>query len=1003
MSIKVGFTNDNYSYNNLTQPDNKLTLNSYVNSNLISLNNLTGTTDNVFIQYKNKIATGTVGSSYVIDDIENNSRLMAINRNNIALNRNVQLLGDISIKSTLSTSNQTVTLSSNVNVILGNQNGSFIVSSNAYNILKINNNSEVLLSSDNFQLTNFSKTKNILNVTNTDMNINNNVYISNGTLYVNDIRPIGRQIVSISGIYHNETIANDFIINKKLSIIQQTQNDAETMPLEICKRYGNANIIDIYSCNFSGTKPIAFKNNLTLNKDGLLGIGTSIPDATLSIKTVASNIINYSGDKYGDVFKITQRADVGIGTGTPSAQFHVKRNDDQSNNNIRRTPMMLLDMQYNANQNYSNIYTYINTHLTYSDPELPFNRTVKIYSQQQQQIYDKIRNINSTYYLLNDDIINKISGFVNISNVELNNSTVNLRDWTFRIYANPNIETVNFTSKLVVPSGYTIYAEEDTSVSQNKDATSLGNNTIKYEVKFNIIMMSQVTANTVYDLTSSNFTFSSGGFIQVDTLPTTVFVEKYTADGNENTLQIDTKFNFVFEKILYDNRRIVRYPITFATITKALVAAPNFMNIIYNNNFISSISSDGILSLGAPVPDILKQNCLLYSSRTIYTQGLNVSQIDTIQANSNISLANKNFVDVNKITCRITDFDKCITSNLSFVTALGSSISMQNGNYNTLMVSNLIYQNIENDYSSFSYSNIHLKPRVSIGQSDASREITDKTNLRITVDSNIFLTRSTNDIITNRNGIIVTNDALSGNPCISVQTIGGQSVPYINLNNISSSYYFGIKKVTQVDVANTITNNMQLTNNNINSDRGTFFKNNSETPHIMQHIQEYNLLTFGEQNNICIDTLHIKSINPSQEYTNKSSKITLGIPYNALNRNVKDFPSYFVEEIKKNTNPYMLNIFGNVSIANINNHPIFTAQSETVSGIHSVYTAINSEPDPNYHFKVNGNMATINLKVSNDFTMNINGQDQNLRTLIHKIDSFLRYKYSDEYNSYVPP
>jgi hypothetical protein len=157
---------------------------------------------------------------------------------------------------------------------------------------------------------------------------------------------------------------------------------------------------------------------------------------------------------------------------------------------------------------------------------------------------------------------------------------------------------------------------------------------------------------------------------------------------------------------------------------------------------------------------------------------------------------------------------------------------------------------------------------------------------------------------------------------------------------------------------NNYVTSLQLTNENfLNDARAAYFTNNNITPCVMQHLKEYNLLTFGEQNTVCIDTLSRESMN--QNNTNSSSKISIGIPYGELGSlyAVKDFPKYFIHNINGD-NPYMLNIFGNVKIANINNNPVFTTLTASDN---NVYTGINCYPDNQHSLRVEGNICSSNI------------------------------------------
>lgn len=971
MSIKVGFVNDNYMYDNLHQ-DNVLTLNAFTNSNVININHNANTTDDMLINYKNRIVTGIIGTSYVIDDILNNSRLLQLNNSDINLNRNVLVNAELSVNNTLLVNSKSVSISSNVVINLDRPLGAFTISSNTYDIIKCNHNGNITFASDDFMITNYNKSRIIVQNNNTNTTFYNDVYIRDKILYVDSIRPSdGSDRVNIFGATYTLGIIDNFKVEKTLSIIQRTQNERDSMPLEICKRYGNANIVNIYSCNFENTRPIGFKSNFIINKDGLIGIGNSLPDATLSIKTVSSNIIFYTGNSSGDVFNMTQRGDIGIGTIIPRAQIDIRRNDDLTNENIRRSPMVNLDMQYNANLNYSNVYTNYSTSLTFAEPSVNAKNDMKLYWDSEESTDGNTLNVKNTFYLLNTDIIDKIS---NIADLILYNKGIeNIQDREITT-GNPQIIKINILNNLVYPTNNLMYVKEINVIS-----SPVINNTWVYD--FNI---RQMTSNTYYKLDPANPEYTNSDFLPLDGFRNiNTFTRTYA-----NNFQVTLRFNFKFEKN-FGLKSFVNYEqIPYTILSRALVPPPNFMNLTYNNNFISSLSPEGILSLGAPVPDTIKDNCLLYTNKTIHTHTLNTQRIDTSLANSNISLSNKNLVDINKITSASADINKFYSSNLSFNSATGNSIYARNGTYDNLLVSNLSYHILENNYLSFINSNSHFKNRVSVGQTDESKELQNITAVKITIDNKLNLYASSNNIITHRNGILVTNDATSGNPSITVKTINNNTIPYLHIGNTESSYYFSLRKVEYINSGSHVTNNIQLLNNNIDIDRGNFFNLNNETPHILQHIQEYNLLTFGEQNTICIDTLNTQGT--SGTFNNKTPKISIGIPYNSLDRNVKDYPGYFIDNIKHENNPYMLNIFGNVCIKNINNHPIFAVQSNTVGTNHNVFTSINGEPDLNYQLRVFGNMSTSNLDIFDDATMKIKGVKKNLKQFLEKIDTWIR-------------
>jgi len=938
MSIKVGFLNNRYNYDNLVRQDNSLLVNSFNNSNVIILNGETGTTDNVMIRFKNKVAIGANSNTFVIDDLES-GRLLAVNNTNITANRPIIANDNIIVKNIINTANDTFTMNSNIQVnLIGRQNSAFTISSNNRTLFRVNNNSVAEFTSENFSVKSLNKT--VLQVTDVNTNINNNLYVNNGTLYVNAISSIGSAKIQLFNVDYQVGIVNNFLATRNVGILQPA-GTPDVLPLEICKRYGNADIVQIYSSNISVANVPRVAYNFTLNKDGLLGLGTASPDASLSIRTVAPNIISYAGENAGEIFKMTKLADIGIGTATPKSQLHIRRNDDQPSDTIRNNPMVYLDMTYDQTKNVSNILQYNTTN---------FNDTsATIYTKIESQ--SQANTFKNTFYLLNSTIFQTMNNNIyNISNIFLPNS--DKLDFDLDVPTQNNIITMK--NSFVYPSSDVIYIDEDDT---RRGFTSPASG--QYVASYLLFVMTKATKDRGgynSDPTSPNYNASNFTNYPSDLLISKPEIQVYNQDNNT----IKVKFDFVFEKNATINqaKSVLYQPITYAIVTKTQLQPPNFMQMTYNNNFISSITPEGTLCLGTPVPDSSKNKYLMYSSGTVYTQRLSLSQIDTEQSDSNISLSNKNLINIHKITADVIDIGSIAAGETKFNTLTGTQINMVGGAYSNLSASNLTFMDSVNSHSIFSSSNVHFMARVSFGQSLTTRELSESSVLRITVDSNIIPIADEYGIFSKRNGIVITNNSTSGDPALSIQTLSTNNTPTLCLYNSESSYYWRIKK-NSITVNDYVTS-LQLTNDNfLNEARAAYFTGNNIAPCIIQHIKEDNLLTFGEQNTICIDTLSRTSMN--QNNTNGTSKISIGIPYGVLSPTyaVKDFPKYFKYNINSDSdNPYMLNIFGNVKIANINNNPVFTS---VTSLDNQIYTGINCHPDNQHSLRVEGNICTSNI------------------------------------------
>lgn len=993
MSIKVGFLNTRYQYDSLNKQDDILTLNSFTNSNIILLNTEPTSTNDIFIKFKNNITTGvTGGTTYVIDDVVANSRLLSANTNNIQFNR------PIIANNTFSVSNMITAANNNISMNLGQPSSSrsFTVSSatsaNSSNILKIDANKTTELSSDNFRILNSNQTKTLMQITSLQTNINQNLYINDGVLYVNTIAPIGNRKIDIQNAEYKQPIIESFLATRKMSVIQPP-TEGDFLPFEICKKYvatGSANVFHAYSCNIvSGKSPKVF-HNLVVNKDGLLGLGTNAPDATLSIRTLNNNIISYSGDTYGDIFKLTKEADLGIGTATPKAQVHIRRNDDEINDTIRRKPMVYLDMNYDAANNYSNLYDPQNSTLT--DDLIILSKPVA-----NTYVLGNSFNIELTnnFYMINNTIFSAMGNSVdNISNIQLYNSEV--IEFSVPV-SQPGMGSMYFlmNNKLIYPGSDNIYIEEDSTL--RAQSTFLENDQTIYQASYVFFMMSQTTKLTQggYNNNPNAGYFNASNFTNY--LTNAVMNKFNNIVYSINTYNIRVKIDFVFEKNLFNpfnQTAVVSYPIIYSVITRTLLSPPQFMQFTYNNNFVSSITTEGTLCIGSDLPATQKnKNYKIYApDGGIRSQSINVSVIDTDQIDSNINISGKNLANVNKLICKELDVASLAANNIDFNTVSGTFIDMDVGHFDHIYTSNISFQTLNTGYLSMNSNSVIFQNRVHCGS--VSSGGTDA-YIKIATDSNIVAVTTKGNIFNTNTGLMVTNtDTVANiNPAITVQTVNTSTTPYLCLNNSETSYYFRVKTTVRTD--NSTNTMFQIANDNIDDARAAYFVDNKTSPHIMQHIKEYNVLSFGEQNTICIDTLRRESNN-----RNNISKISIGIPYGSIAQQytVDDYPKYFAQTINTDSNPYMLNIFGNVAVANIANNPVFTCITETDDN--KVYVGINCHPNNVNTLRVQGDISASNIYLDDMLTIPTTNVTKDLVSYLRELEE--RIKILEESYRGVP-
>ena len=128
MSINVGYLNGKYP-NIHNKNNNVLTLNTFTNSNIINLNTDTTSSDDIFINFKNRMKIGISSNTYIIHDIINNCNLMSINDEKIIFNKQIEVNDDWSVGNIFNTSNGTINMNSNINIHLYDPTDAFTITS----------------------------------------------------------------------------------------------------------------------------------------------------------------------------------------------------------------------------------------------------------------------------------------------------------------------------------------------------------------------------------------------------------------------------------------------------------------------------------------------------------------------------------------------------------------------------------------------------------------------------------------------------------------------------------------------------------------------------------------------------------------------------------------------------------------------------------------------------------------------------------------------------------
>jgi hypothetical protein len=336
--------------------------------------------------------------------------------------------------------------------------------------------------------------------------------------------------------------------------------------------------------------------------------------------------------------------------------------------------------------------------------------------------------------------------------------------------------------------------------------------------------------------------------------------------------------------------------------------------------------------------------------------------------NSSIVFNNKDISSINNITATSANITNGLFNNINTTNIYNSNIII----YNQLTIKNITMNSC----------NVHLTNKLSISSDllDTTSILIDQSSLmKITVNSNII--KEDNDF-KNTVGFIVTNNNVNTNltsninPSIAIYGKGG-SYPLIKLskNKItepSTSYniesglnnYFIRLATKQYNIGTTsFLDHFEVCCDNIrdNTNRIEYYNNINSIrpqtnilPSFIKHIKNYNLLCFGELNNICIkcdnafsdiyNSAASQTLPNIDTFTNSTNKISFGIPFkdplvmsDNYQNTIEDWAQIFNNKICKQPsvndlpvyNKYsnnMLNIFGNTGIWSISGNNILKAK-----------------------------------------------------------------------------
>ena len=996
MSINIGYLGNNYGTNNIGSMDNRLVINTYNTSNSININTNPNSTSNAVINYKNLYKTGVIDNNYVIQNSSNDNAFILSN-SNININKNTNFNNDISCKLQLNTSNDTFNITSNINIYLYKNNNFSCYDKDINNPNFIFNN-------------NFFK-------------IYKDTYFEEN-LYVNSIKP-----TTTTGLIN---IYNANLIGAKIEstdVIRFSINGEKTVPITgqsfiINRYYNSSNILEVNSINFNeNTSSNTYYNepifkHFALDNNGMVSIGSKPPDAPLSISANYYDnpyIFKYTGTQLSDTFNISKDANVGIGTTNPMGILHINRNDDKydyttsnlSYNSVRNLPLIKLNIDYDITKN---IITSSNNDIIINSSNIVAINTCN---------YSYIpKDINKSIFINTSQLVNNIYILNNELSTIINNDITNLssniiyKTYTLNNFISSNlfpnkIENVSFkyNNNIYYPDNtYLLDYIEDNNYIINDTVVvnyvSLYEIDITYRSVHNynhgIIILSKDTYNIgAYNTPSyfknniNNFTKTTSNF-SISTLTGTRTIENSDKTLTSNLEQYDdVNFNL---NIYIENNKIHKTSYTTSNII-IQSPAPDFLYLTSNNEYKASISHNGTLSLGTKCP-LNKNNYILYiPEKTGYINNIETNSITT--SNSSIIFNNKNISSINNITSLSTNITNGIIDNI-----YSSNIII----YNQLSIKNITMNS----------SNVHLTNKLSISSDplDTNSILRDQSALmKITLTSNILIEDS---IFKNTNGIVITNNNIDNvisnniNPCISIYGKDG-SYPLIKLskNNIINSsgiytvdntlnnYFIRLATKTYYNGGKSYLDHFEICCDNIRdtpnktsyyNDINTTSKDTNILPSFIKHVKDFNMLCFGELNNICIKcdnafsdiyNSYTQQTPEIDTFTNSTNKISLGIPFKDklvisryLQGDIEDWVEIFNNKICKvpnNGNPSdlsvynkynsnMLNIFGNTGIWSISGNNILKTKMKVDSSYNDIGCEIvigNDNNELNYNTNLN--------------------------------------------------
>lgn len=753
MSIFIG----NYPSETIT--DNRFNFNSYINSNVIYLNNDQFSHPNAIINFKNDYEIGLSNSKFILN------KTGKINLFSFDIDKSY-FNNDVYIKSNLNTLNNSTIVHSNLLMKLYNNDNSFIVNDSNNNQLLSINNSNISLNINN---------KNKITITSNLVKFNENLTIdSNNYLTVNYIKSSSSNIpVTIDYIKYNSldiidniargslVVNNDVIYNKPSFTINR-------IPV-------NSNIVEIYNSNInSNSKTKVF----SINSNGFINIGENNSNIPINIQFPFNSnyplIFNYLSSN--DRFTINNRGYIGIGTVNPTNYINLLIKDD--NRNLLNPPILNFDLNYNSNLNYrtSNIVSikYIassNLVPNYNILDDFINNSLVIYNNFNFNFQKTITTIDAsvippfttpfTYNI-------KVNNFINNDYI-VNYGISNIISYAINSY-NPDFSKIAYGAKLYKVD-YSINLPDFITIDLNQIENV---NPIGYFMNDNVY---QIDFTSYIKKAGTTTPYNLNNFLLKEEIVNVYY-------DSINLFTVNLKQRLYIEKAIYELQNFTD------TLTYNYQKPSDLIYATSNKQFSASLSSDGRLSLGDISPS---DDYYLYINKKSRINNLECQYISSIPNKKNINfsycnISNLNICVANSNICNYLDVKNGYFSNINI-----SNLYIPEFTINNINTSNLNFTRIANPNVIIDSNLFNSRIKMIIGNGNYDQTITSNFILDINLNSN------------NNTGLGIFSFHSNTNPSLFLCGFSNNNFPMINLSNLNTSYSLNISN-----------NNFNLINNNSN-------------------------------------------------------------------------------------------------------------------------------------------------------------------------------------------